>query len=40
MKGTAGFREAKAKVLKALAEGTYLHEQRGEIDVKNWRPAE
>lgn len=36
MNKAGGFREAKIKVLKALAEGTYLHEQRGEIDVKNW----
>lgn len=31
----AGFRDAKRRVLKALAEGTYLHEARNRIDVKN-----
>jgi hypothetical protein len=30
-----GFREAKRKVLKALAEGTFQHEVRDRIDVKN-----
>ena len=30
-----GFREAKRRVLKALAEGTYQHEARSAIDVKN-----
>jgi hypothetical protein len=30
-----GFKTARNKVLKALAEGTYLHETRGNIDVKN-----
>ena len=29
------FREAKRRVLQALAEGTYLHEARNSIDVKN-----
>jgi DNA-binding transcriptional ArsR family regulator len=30
-----GFRFAKEKVLKALADGSYLHETRNAIDVKN-----
>lgn len=30
-----GFRFAKEKVLKALADGAYLHEARNAIDVKN-----
>ena len=30
-----GFKDAKRKVLKALAEGTYQHEARDQIDVKN-----
>lgn len=30
-----GFRDAKAKVLKALSEGAYQHEARDAIDVKN-----
>ena len=34
MLGT-GFREAKQRVLKALAAGTYQHEARNSIDVKN-----
>ena len=35
MKKPDGFKAAKQKVLKALADGTYLHETRGNIDVKN-----
>jgi hypothetical protein len=31
----AGFREVKRRLLKALAEGTWLHEARNAIDVKN-----
>lgn len=34
MPGT-GFREAKRRVLKALVEGTFQHEARSAIDVKN-----
>lgn len=30
-----GYKEAKRKVLAALASGSYLHEVRNEIDVKN-----
>ena len=30
-----GFREARRRVLRALADGTWLHEARGAIDVKN-----
>jgi hypothetical protein len=30
-----GFKEAKSAVLKALAEGAYTHEARGDIDIKN-----
>ena len=30
-----GFREAKRKVLTALANGSFLHEARNEIDTKN-----
>ena len=30
-----GFREAKRKVLAALANGSFLHEARNEIDAKN-----
>jgi hypothetical protein len=36
MKKPEGFNEAKRKVLIALSEGSFLHEQRSEIDVKNW----
>jgi hypothetical protein len=35
MKKAGGFKEVKQRVLKALAEGSYLHEARGNIDVKN-----
>lgn len=35
MSDIGGFKAARQKVLKALAEGTYLHEQRDAIDVKN-----
>lgn len=31
----AGFGEAKRRLLKALAEGAWLHEARNAIDVKN-----
>jgi len=31
----AGFREAKRRVLKALAEGAYQHEARNAIDTRN-----
>ena len=30
-----GFKDARKEVLKALSEGTYQHEARNEIDVKN-----
>jgi hypothetical protein len=30
-----GYREAKSKVLAALAVGSYLHEARNDIDIKN-----
>ena len=30
-----GFKDAKAKILSALANGTYQHEARGNIDEKN-----
>jgi len=30
-----GFKEARRKLLAALASGSYLHEARNEIDVKN-----
>lgn len=30
-----GFKDAKAAVLKALKEGTYQHEARNQIEVKN-----
>jgi hypothetical protein len=30
-----GFKEARKKVLAALASGSYLHEARNDIDVKN-----
>lgn len=35
MKKEDGFKEAKAKVLKALAEGNYQHAERTNINVKN-----
>jgi hypothetical protein len=35
MKKVDGFKAGKRKVLKTLADGTYLHETRGNIDVKN-----
>jgi hypothetical protein len=35
MKGADGFKSAKQKVLKALADGNYLHAERNAIDVKN-----
>jgi hypothetical protein len=36
MKGAKdGYKEAKRKVLLALASGSYLHEARGQVDVKN-----
>jgi hypothetical protein len=36
MRKVEGFREVKTRVLRALSEGSYFHEQRGEIDVNNW----
>jgi hypothetical protein len=33
--GCVGFRDAKAQVLACLEGGAVLHEQRGDIDIKN-----